>query len=63
MLFDKTEILEPGASETVTITFNAEDMASYDENNAQAYVLEAGDYGISIRTDSHNIIDEKKRIM
>lgn len=57
--FDKTEILEPGASETVTITFNAEDMASYDENNAQAYVLEAGDYGISIRTDSHNIIDEK----
>ena len=57
--FDKTEMLEPGASETVTITFNEEDMASYDENNAQAYVLEAGDYGISIRTDSHNIIDEK----
>lgn len=57
--FDKTEVLEPGASETFTITFNAEDMASYDENNAKAYVLEAGDYGISIRTDSHNIIDEK----
>ncbi|MFA9376975.1 MAG: glycoside hydrolase family 3 N-terminal domain-containing protein [Lachnotalea sp.] len=57
--FDKTEILEPGASETVTITFNAEDMASYDENNAQAYVLEAGDYGISIKSDSHNMIDEK----
>jgi beta-glucosidase len=57
--FDKTEVLEPGASETVTITFNAEDMASYDENNAKAYVLDAGDYGISIRTDSHNIIDEK----
>ncbi|MDK2809226.1 MAG: beta-glucosidase, partial [Clostridiales bacterium] len=57
--FDKTEVLEPGASETITITLNAEDMASYDENNAKAYVLEAGDYGISIRTDSHNIIDEK----
>ncbi|WP_099467124.1 glycoside hydrolase family 3 N-terminal domain-containing protein [Konateibacter massiliensis] len=57
--FDKTQVLEPGASETVKITFNAEDMASYDENNTQAYVLEAGDYGISIRTDSHNIIDEK----
>ncbi len=57
--FDKTEILEPGVSETVTITFNVEDMASYDEFTAKAYVLEAGDYGISIRTDSHNVIDEK----
>ncbi|NLL77050.1 MAG: beta-glucosidase [Clostridiales bacterium] len=57
--FDKTEILEPGASETVTVTFNAEDMASYDEINTKAYVLEAGDYRISIRTDSHNIINEK----
>lgn len=57
--FDKTEILEPGASEIVTITFNVEDMASYDEFTTKAYVLEAGDYGISIRTDSHNIIDEK----
>lgn len=57
--FEKTEILEPGASQTLTITFNAEDMASYDENNAQGYVLDAGDYKISIRTDSHTIINEK----
>ena len=34
-------------------------MASYDSYNAAAYVLEAGDYGISIRENSHNIIDEK----
>ena len=54
--FAKTEILEPGASETVTISFNAEDMASYDYQNAQAYVLEAGDYVISINSDSHNVI-------
>ena len=54
--FEKTEILEPGASETVTISFNAEDMASYDYQNAQAYVLEAGDYVISINSDSHNVI-------
>lgn len=57
--FAKTESLEPGASETLTITLSAEDMASYDEYTAKAYVLEAGDYVISINTDSHNEIDAK----
>ena len=57
--FDKTNVLEPGASQTITISFTAEDMASYDSNTAKAYVLEAGDYGISIRSDSHTIISEQ----
>ena len=57
--FEKTETLEPGASETVTITFKAEDMASYDYQNAKAYVLEAGNYEISINSDSHTAIDSK----
>lgn len=57
--FAKTDALDPGASQTVTISFTAEDMASYDENNAKAYVLEAGNYNISINSDSHNIIDSK----
>ena len=57
--FEKTEELQPGDSQTINITFNKEDMASYDSYNAAAYVLEAGDYGISIRENSHNIIDEK----
>lgn len=57
--FDKTDMLEPGDSQTLTITFDAEDMASYDAKGEGAYVLEEGDYGISVRTDSHNIVDEK----
>src|SRR5699024_11018188 len=57
--FEKTETLEPGASETVTITFKAEDMASYDYQNAKAYVLEAGNYEISINSDSHTAIDSQ----
>ncbi|MBW3083429.1 glycoside hydrolase family 3 N-terminal domain-containing protein [Bifidobacterium phasiani] len=56
--FDKTDELEPGESQTVSISFDDDDMASYDENDAQAWVLEAGDYGISIRSDSHNVLDE-----
>ena len=57
--FDKTGTLEPGAFETVKISFAAEDMASYDEDGKGSYVLEAGDYGISIRTDSHTVIGEQ----
>ena len=57
--FDKTDMLEPGASQTMTLTFSIEDMASYDYQNAQAYVLEAGDYVISLRSDSHNVIDSR----
>lgn len=34
-------------------------MASYDYRNAKSYVLESGDYRISVRTDSHSIVDEK----
>lgn len=57
--FDKTDLLEPGDSQTLTLTFNIEDMASYDYQNAQAYVLEAGDYEISLRSDSHTVIDSQ----
>lgn len=57
--FDKTEILEPGDSETLTLTFTEEDMASYDYRDAQSYILEAGDYEISLRNNSHDVIDTK----
>ncbi len=57
--FAKTGILQPGASETLKISFSVEDMASFDDQNAKAYVLEAGDYVISINKDSHNVIDSK----
>jgi beta-glucosidase len=53
--FDKTGLLEPGASETVTIDLAVEDMASYDHLDNRAYVLEAGDYTIGLRTDSHTV--------
>ena len=57
--FDKTEILEPGASETVSFSIPLEDMASYDEYNNKAYVLEKGRYVISVNADSHTILDSK----
>ena len=57
--FAKTQMLQPGESETVTVSFSAEDMASYDYQNAKAYVLESGSYEISLRTDSHTVVDTK----
>ena len=32
---------------------------SYDDKNAKGYVLEAGDYVISINSDSHTVLDSK----
>ncbi len=57
--FAKTSELKPGASETVKISFKTEDMASFDYLKAKAYVLDKGDYEISINRDSHNKIDSK----
>lgn len=57
--YDKTELLEPGESETLNISFRAEDMASYDDEENQCYVLEAGNYEISLNSDSHTILDSQ----
>lgn len=53
--FSKTRLLEPGQSETVTLTVSVETMASYDYQNEKAYILDAGDYVLTLRTDSHHI--------
>lgn len=60
--FDKTKLLDPGESQTITLTFDAEDMASYCYTHANpdgttgCYLLEAGDYTISLRNNSHDVI-------
>lgn len=57
--FDKTDLLEPGQSQTMTLTFDVEDMASYDTYGTGHYVLETGAYEISLRTDSHTVVDSQ----
>mgnify|MGYP000830152234 FL=1 len=59
--FGKTKELQPGESEVVTLQFVAQDMASFDWNDANAnefrgYELEAGDYVLSIRRNAHEEI-------
>ncbi len=61
--FDKTKLLEPGESQTIELTFATEDLASYsyahDNGNGTlgCYVLEAGDYAVSLCENSHDVID------
>ena len=57
--YAKTDLLDPGASQTITISFALEDMASYDTYGEGCYVLDDGDYEISINTDAHDKIDSK----
>ncbi len=53
--FGKTRVLAPGESQTLSLLFSVEDMASYDDGGAtghrSAWVLEAGEYGIYVGTD------------
>ncbi len=54
--YEKTRELAPGESQVISISFEDDELASYDYQNAEAYVLEAGDYQISINSDSHTQI-------
>jgi len=56
--FEKTKELKAGESQTVTLTYAIRDMASYDTSKA-AYVQDAGTYTISLRKNSHDVIDSK----
>ena len=55
--FEKTDLLEPGESQAVTVSFDYEDMASYDDLGYGCYVLEHGDYEITLNSDSHTVLD------
>jgi len=57
--FDKSRLLKPGASETIDLEFNIEDMASYfykhenSDGTKGCYFLEAGTYNIYLGKSAH----------
>lgn len=57
--FQKTNEIAPGETEYYSLEFTLEDMASYDYKVNQVYVLEKGDYVISLRNNSHDVLDSE----
>ena len=55
--YAKTKLIAPGSSETVTITVDGRWFASYDAYNAKTYVLDAGNYYLTVATDAHNAVN------
>lgn len=55
--YDKTGLIEPGATQDVTIEFDLEDMASYDWQGEGCYVLDAGTYTIRAMKSAHEQYD------
>ncbi len=52
--YKKSKELAPGESETLEISFSIEDMASYDSETEEAWVLDSGDYKIHVSHDVRN---------
>lgn len=55
--YGKTGLLEPGTSETLTITMDRYLMASYDYIGAKGYILSEGDYYIALGDNAHDALN------
>ena len=55
--YGKTALLQPGESETVSIEVDGRWFASYDAYGAKTYVLDAGNYYLTVATDAHNAVN------
>lgn len=52
MDFEKTQTLEPGESQTITMNIDLSNLASYDANSAKTYIVDPGTYYLAIGTDA-----------
>lgn len=57
MDFEKTDSLEPGQSQTITMEVELCNLASYDYQNAETFIVEDGTYYFAIGSDSHDALN------
>jgi beta-glucosidase len=55
--YAKSDTLDPGESQTLTVSFDTASMASYDDRDARAWVLDEGEYGIRLARNAHETVD------
>ena len=63
--FDKSDILEPGESQVMNLTFHLQDVANYDfndanENQFKGYELDPGEYSILLGKNAHEMYGQYK---
>ena len=57
MDYEKTQLLEPGQSQTITMEVDLSNLASYDYTNAKTFIVDDGDYYFAIGDDSHDALN------
>ena len=55
--YAKTSELQPGASETVTITVPKEELRAYDYKKARTYIVDAGTYYFTVADNAHAAVN------
>lgn len=55
--FTKTKEIPAGDSEVVSVSVEKENMKAYDADNAETYILDAGDYYFAAGTDAHDALN------
>lgn len=57
--FGKTDLLQPGESQEVEVSFDLEDVASFDYKDKGCYVLDKGSYEVKLMKNAHELIDSR----
>ncbi len=55
--FEKSETLAAGESQTITMNVDLANLASYDYKNAKTYIVDPGDYYLTVGSDSHDALN------
>lgn len=55
--FARTDTIDPGESQTVTVTVDREDLKTYDANDERTYIVEEGDYYLTAARNAHEAVD------
>lgn len=55
--YEKTKLLDPGASEQLSIKVSKRELASYDAKNAKTYIVDDGDYYFTVAGSSHEALN------
>ena len=55
--FKKTKLLAPNEEETISVEVKRSDFTTFDDEVLNSYILESGEYYLTVGTDAHNAIN------